>query len=132
MINSPMLFPYKNIVNACIATITQLIINKNKFKIFFHFHFSFFLTFYINYQMVNFIYYFLPNSPFLIYQHFFEGIHKSLPKSDINALIRMLKAKLSKKYSIINSITFLIIIIFISLIVICGKSGQPCIRRKCP
>ena len=44
MIKSPMLFPYKNIVNACIATITQLIINKISSR-FFSFSFSPFLNF---------------------------------------------------------------------------------------
>lgn len=71
-----MLFPYKNIVNACIATTTQLIINKISSR-FFSFSFP-------------------PNSLFSNISAFFEEIHKSLPKSDINALIRMLKAKLSK------------------------------------
>ena len=42
MIKSPMLFPYKNIVNACIATITQLIINKISSRFF---SFSPFLNF---------------------------------------------------------------------------------------
>lgn len=54
MIKSPMLFPYKNIVNACIATITQLIINKISSR-FFSFSFSPFLNFLfsINYQVVK-------------------------------------------------------------------------------
>lgn len=77
MIKSPMLFPYKNIVNACIATITQLIINKISSRFF---HFLLFLTFYINYQMVKFIYYFPPNSPFSNISAFFEEIHKSIQK----------------------------------------------------
>lgn len=76
MINSPMLFPYKNIVNACIATTTQLNINKISSRFFFHFHF-------------------LPNSPFLIYQHFLKKFTNH-SQNDINALIRILKAKLSK------------------------------------
>jgi hypothetical protein len=78
MINSPMLFPYKNIVNACIATITQLIINKTSSR-FFSFSFSPFLNFL--YKLSNGkIYILLPNSPFSNISAFFEEIHKSLPK----------------------------------------------------
>ena len=51
MINSPMLFPYKNIVNACIATITQLIINKTSSRFFSFSPFLNFLSIFILYKL---------------------------------------------------------------------------------